>query len=163
MSYIVNKEPKMYHIQFTRSRGDYLIKDQADRQYSRWPSQAEAEAEAAKMVERDAVESAEWHEWMKNLRDFDEEMKSHGERQIEWQEFRSIFYDDMMGMYRQAGRLARHGYIQEAERPNEDAESTSKFYNRLIHLDCAIKTARQTFNAAAYVAALDLAEEVMSR
>ncbi len=157
-----------YRIRQTR-KGQYRVTDQADREYGKFYSEAEARAFVQGRQAADAQRAQDMQQAVAAQENYNAGVPSLNEAQLTWQEWRTWFYGamkwaakDTAAMQRaidmKAGEFAgrpsfekQEGYLGEAMREDLEAQ---RLYARAVELDTRIKDARRNRDTAALAAAL---------
>lgn len=165
--------PLTYTIQHTHA-GDYLIRDQADRQLARFAGETEAAAWITQRQAADAAEAAEREMHERAQAAFDESMPDLNKLQLRWQRWRNWLYDALSQESRRLSAVGRaldragdgdspsqRRREQWQQREEAEADRAGALYARAVALDDRIKAARRAQDAEALAEALAESEALI--
>lgn len=157
-----------FTIQPTR-RGDYLIRNACDREVGRATTESEARELCNKLQAEHDAAWAEYQEENRLFEEFNATTPELNQLQIQWQNWRSEFYDALCYENRRvaAGRRALDR-IESRSKTYENHESNharaatemqvrGDDYEMAVHLDTEIKRARRARDVAALTDAIERA------
>lgn len=120
--------PLTYTIQHTHA-GDYLIRDQADRQLARFAGETEAAAWITQRQAADAAEAAEREMHERAQAAFDESMPDLNKLQLRWQRWRNWLYD---ALSQESRRLSATPSVAHSPRPHAWGVFVAKIATRFL-------------------------------
>ena len=148
-----------YIVQKTR-KGDFIIRDRADRQLARFDAENKAIHFIEKLVEKINNERKQIEiENEKREKLF----RSFNSRQIKWQEFRNELYNVLCWKSKNNEKIMRniksdrkqHIVLKSMKR----TEELDVLYQQAVDIDTRLKNARYEMNIVNYIAILEIAEK----